>query len=499
MTKKMLIISLLLFLPFVVAAEDKVYSFSDFDTSCFRESAQFSINEAKVLKIESKTASGILFVYENEFLSNRIFDYGEYEYLDYEVADISGLRVNEEKNYSFLNDNNNSSGIFFDAYDTEEKSIILDLGSVQPARSLSFNFRTSGALERTFFISRDNLEYIKVRNVEDFDFRYLKIVIDNTLRDGEVAGTMSIQEINFLKPKNSVLLLKPNSPGEIKAYAGYECANKDSFQKALSAVAVKSAKTTFGIDIQTPYIILKLNENPLYNNDFDNDGIMNRLDNCPFRSNPDQSDIDGDGIGDVCDLDNFNKNFFDRDNDHDGIPDSLDNCPFIYNPNQKDSNADKKGDACNDDDRDGIIGYKDNCPNVYNQDQKDKNKDGIGDVCESDIDGDDIFDSVDNCVNIPNPDQEDLDNDNIGDVCDNCPDVYNVTQMDVDKDGVGDRCDDKDNRFIESNRKLFIALIILITSIFTVLIFLMIKKMKTNIQNQSTEDEEDNSNEKTND
>jgi hypothetical protein len=38
-------------------------------------------------------------------------------------------------------------------------------------------------------------------------------------------------------------------------------------------------------------------------NDFDNepDGIADACDNCPLSNNPDQSDIDGDGTGDVCD------------------------------------------------------------------------------------------------------------------------------------------------------------------------------------------------------
>jgi hypothetical protein len=36
--------------------------------------------------------------------------------------------------------------------------------------------------------------------------------------------------------------------------------------------------------------------------DKDGDGILNDVDNCPDTYNPDQSDIDGDGIGDVCDV-----------------------------------------------------------------------------------------------------------------------------------------------------------------------------------------------------
>eukprot|EP01084_Bolivina_argentea_P051753 95190_1 len=81
--------------------------------------------------------------------------------------------------------------------------------------------------------------------------------------------------------------------------------------------------------------------------DADGDGIPdydpmgNQIDNClpgdfPFHTgaNPNQADYDEDGVGDVCD-----------------------NCPFVANPDQKDSNNDTIGDACQDiiygHDRDG--------------------------------------------------------------------------------------------------------------------------------------------------
>lgn len=72
------------------------------------------------------------------------------------------------------------------------------------------------------------------------------------------------------------------------------------------------------------------------------------------------------------------------DYDLDNIDDESDNCPFIYNPNQIDLNQNGIGDVCDhtDTDMDGYPDSFDNCPDTPN-DQTDVDNDGIGDDCDA--------------------------------------------------------------------------------------------------------------------
>jgi len=163
--------------------------------------------------------------------------------------------------------------------------------------------------------------------------------------------------------------------------------------------------------------------------DSDNDGLLDNVDNCPTVSGPvngcpadpcqgvscesDQQCNDGMcellpglecGTGVNCGVDQYCESGSCEprpDNDHDGIPDIRDNCPTTENPDQENNYGGFAGDACEDSDSDERFDANDNCPEIANPDQLDTDGDDEGDACDTDDDGDDVPDGTDSCPLVP--------------------------------------------------------------------------------------------------
>ena len=216
--------------------------------------------------------------------------------------------------------------------------------------------------------------------------------------------------------------------------------------------------------------------------DRDDDGVLDVDDNCPDEPNPDQDDLDSDGIGDICDDDRDGDGLTneeeesdtetdpdDPDTDGDGVEDGVevgdDDSTDPLDPDSDDDGLcdgpESVVDVCEggeDMDADGIVDEGETDPN--NEDTDDGGVDDGTEVlvdgtdplvgADDDSDGDGIADVDDTCVDTPNPDQSDIDGDGIGDDCDDDKDGDGLTDdeeaeigtdplnPDTDGDGIDD-------------------------------------------------------------
>jgi Thrombospondin type 3 repeat len=92
--------------------------------------------------------------------------------------------------------------------------------------------------------------------------------------------------------------------------------------------------------------------------------------------------------------------------------------PIIENSDQTDTDGDSLGDECDqDDDNDGVLDVDDNCRLEANSDQSDLDGDGAGDICDEDADGDGVLDAVDACTSTPPGEVVNSDGCSVVDLC----------------------------------------------------------------------------------
>ena len=131
--------------------------------------------------------------------------------------------------------------------------------------------------------------------------------------------------------------------------------------------------------------------------DDDNDGLLDVNEPASCTGNPQPSphpgrldpDCDDDGVSDGnLDPDGFGP-----------IVAGPDNCVSVANTNQTNTDGDSMGDACDpDDDNDTVLDGADNCPLVANASQANYDGDSMGDACDPDADNDGFLNTAEAAI-----------------------------------------------------------------------------------------------------
>ena len=212
--------------------------------------------------------------------------------------------------------------------------------------------------------------------------------------------------------------------------------------------------------------------------DIDMDSVNDGDDNCPLTSNMDQTDLDSDGFGDVCDVD-IDGDGFSNEEENECGSDPLDSNSFcmmlmiFYEDADMDGLGDPNVSVEDFEVPDGFVDNADDlCPNDFDPSNANFDGDDEGDVCDEDDDNDgfsdedeiacgtDPLDNTDFCMLMTF--YEDADSDGLGDpnvfvedvttpdgFVDNdedlCPNDFDPSNANFDGDELGDVCDEDDD------------------------------------------------------
>lgn len=242
-----------------------------------------------------------------------------------------------EGNKNNLVDNNTKTTFTFHPEEDRRKSITLGFGELTDVSGIYINLDQGIINPQAVSVSGvfENGESVIIVNRKKFSHRipFPKVAVTELKISFQTPHFLRISEIEIQgqeeTEKTDELVFFATEGGKYTLYS-----NAHFGQKHYPS----TQQQPLGTDSKTPLFSLpNRTKNKAFNNDYDQDGLSDRIDLCPKIKDPKNTDFDGNGRGDAC-----------EDPDQDGKMSVQDNCPFKYNPQQTDSDADTKGDACDD-------------------------------------------------------------------------------------------------------------------------------------------------------
>ena len=228
-----------------------------------------------------------------------------------------------------------TSFVFENREDHGESFVILDLGKIQAVHGFKIYKGLNAKIKSTKILGGKELNKFKTISSKriyklDTDItnpqevRYIKIIFYGT--------KIAVDDIQIYKFPGKIIQWKNNDEKKyILFFGGKNNQSNKKTKKILPAI---------------DGVILPPAFNSLIDKDIDGDGVINKLDNCPFDDNSRQKDSDNDHIGNECDNAPYHQNSQQSDIDYDGIGDIADNCKRYKNIDQKDDDNDGIGNEC---------------------------------------------------------------------------------------------------------------------------------------------------------
>lgn len=321
-------------------AEAKIMQIPTFDLTRFQQKAEFTVSgitTPKVVTYETLQRLGDFVALQNtgnkDFISFSQTQKSESNFWQFPVESTSELI---DGNTRFVQDQNQSSFITFDSAQSTHSLTFSNPRWLMPSK-LNFSLAANTTAPKTVSIQ------VILAGSKDW-----KTIVDKKPFSSSITfPQIQPRQIRVVFESSNLLRLAEleftttNRQSTTKQQISFYASEGDNFtlwmQPAFGQKRISTTQNTPSrAEPSAPVFDLpQARKNPVFNNDFDRDGIMDQKDLCPKIADPENSDKDKNGKGDVC-----------EDPDQDGYMSLMDNCPFKYNPGQSDLDVDGLGDLC---------------------------------------------------------------------------------------------------------------------------------------------------------